>query len=182
MRRILSLLLVFMLLPCGALAYGQYYAYDLALEMSEYIPAMYGLKDAPLDYGREDRVIWYDDMLDAKCALVVYGDADYAFEVSLAESTGATAVRNVDTCALYICRDLGPDVIWEYQQVLADILGVRLDTRAPDFVLNEKTLTFHTPYCTTLRTMWEGNARDYSGDYDTLLYYGYYPCTKCMPY
>ena len=181
MRRILAILLALLLLSGGcALARRAENAYDLALQMAGFMPDMLDVKEMPLD-SAPDRAIWYDGWLDVKCALVVCEDALCARETVLADSTRDTAVYAVGSCALYVPRALGAEVMLDYRLALADVLGESIDDESADYIFNGSTHTFHTPWCSKLRIMKEENAQAYCGDRDALLDYGYEPCRVCWP-
>jgi len=181
MRKIFAMLLALALLAGFACAADALQAHELAQLMSEYLPEMEDIKKMPLEGGEQNRAIWYDGREDLKCSLIVYQDADEAYLASLEQSTRDTAVRNVGACALYIHRDLGADIILDYQLALADILNVQMEDGEADYIMNESTRKFHRPDCETLKDMKDENRRDFTGDRDFLIDCGYEACKYCEP-
>lgn len=178
MKRILACLLA-LLLGTAACA-ERYSAYDLALEMAKAIPEMTDIREAPLE-DASDRVIWTDARTDERCDLILYADASEAEQAAVREGTRYTSARVVDRCLLGIDSDLSMQIIDEYQNCLAEILGVEPDAQMPDFILNVNTKKFHKPDCSSVDQMKETNRQDYSGDREYLLDQGYDACKKCKP-
>lgn len=50
-----------------------------------------------------------------------------------------------------------------------------------DYVLNNNTMKFHYPSCSSVGDIKPGNRQDFTGDRSTLIARGYSPCGRCKP-
>lgn len=180
MRRILSLLLALLMLAGAAFAAETSDAYGIALEMAQQIPQMQDIKAAPLG-NTPDRAIWFDSRTDQKCALTVYEDTEAAETAAVVLGTRYTSARTVGSCLLQIDSDLAIEIIDAYQHGLAQVLGVALNKKAPDYILNVNTRKFHIVYCPSVEAMKASNQQAYSGSRDRLIEHGYEACKNCKP-
>ena len=83
--------------------------------------------------------------------------------------------------------DSQEDFAAEVQSVLgvspssADQADMESQARAYNYVLNTNTLKFHTPDCTSVKTIKPKNRQDYTGTRDDIISRGYKPCKRCNP-
>ena len=179
MRRILFVLMAFLLAGISACAEIPS-ACDLALQMAAAMPEMTDIREMPME-DAPDRAVWTDARTDARCDLIVYANAEEAELAAVGQGSPYTSARVVDCCLLGIDSDLSMQVIDAYQLCLAEVLGVELDEREPDYILNVNTKRFHAPACSSVGSMKETNRQPYSGERDHLIRQGYEACKKCKP-
>lgn len=176
-----ALLALMLLFCCGAYAQGAVSAYEAAISMAEMIPEMQDVREMPLEGGAQNRTVWTDARINGRCELAVYESEAEADRAALAAGTRYTSVRTVDCCLLSIDSDLAVEHIDEYEQVLAEMLGVETDAEAPDYILNVNTKKFHYPHCSSVEDMKESNKQAFSGDREEVIAQGYKACKRCNP-
>lgn len=55
------------------------------------------------------------------------------------------------------------------------------NTEKKTYVLNENTKKFHTPECSGVKDIKEGNKKTFTGSREELIKEGYSPCGRCKP-
>ena len=55
------------------------------------------------------------------------------------------------------------------------------NTEEKTYVLNENTKKFHTPECSGVKDIKEGNKKTFTGSREELIKEGYSPCGRCKP-
>jgi len=173
MRRLFALILALVLLAGFAAAQGTIDAAELALSMARYIPQMRGVQQA----GGE--VMWADSRLQSECSMMVHASELEAECYMLAQCSKKCAVRAVGCCTIALESSLPLEDIENYEQVLADLLGVRLEP--PVYILNVNTGKFHERFCRSVEDMKDSNKLPYAGERALVIDYGYVPCKNCCP-
>lgn len=93
-------------------------------------------------------------------------------------------VYRTDQQGTIICRSDGKQVSFEHErQKKADQQESKAAGRLPegDYVLNIKSMKFHSPDCQSVNDIKEENKQLYTGKREVLLEQGYSPCGRCLP-